>query len=144
MKATDRAPLGDTEAHGHPSRAGDRSDWRSLRTRLRGEAHAVVERAWEHGLRFFDTAPLYGYGLSEQRLGHVLREKPRADAVVSTKVGRLLRADATPDPAQSNWRGVPDLSPVFDFSRDGVLRSFEEAWSGSGSSVDSAPHPRPR
>lgn len=92
------------------------------------QAHAVVERAWQLGLRFFDTAPLYGYGLSEQRLGHVLREKPRADAVVSTKVGRLLRTDGPADPSQAGiWHGAPDLSAVFDFSYDGVMRSYEES-----------------
>ena len=92
------------------------------------QAHAVVERAWQHGLRFFDTAPLYGHGLSERRLGRVLRDKPRAEAVVSTKVGRLLRRDPSAEPPdESIYRGVPDLSPVFDFSYDGVLRSFEES-----------------
>ncbi len=92
------------------------------------QAHAVVERAWHHGLRYFDTAPLYGHGLSERRLGRVLRDKPRDEAVVSTKVGRLLRHDpSAAPPAESIYRGVPDVSPVFDFSYDGVLRSFEES-----------------
>jgi D-threo-aldose 1-dehydrogenase len=58
----------------------------------------------------------------------VLRDKPRAEAVISTKVGRLLRRAAPADPAQKdNWRGVPDVNPVFDFSHDGTLRSFEES-----------------
>ena len=96
-------------------------------------AHAVVRRAWELGLRLFDTAPLYGHGQSERRLGHVLSELPRDDFVLSTKVGRLLRAGAPPDPTQVgpdgayNWKGVPDVNPVFDFSYDGTLRSVEES-----------------
>ena len=90
-------------------------------------AHATFELAWERGIRFFDTAPLYGLGLSEQRLGRFLADKPRDDFVLASKVGRLLRADAPPDPDQSHWRGVPPLNPVWDFSYDGVLRSVDES-----------------
>ena len=80
------------------------------------EAHAVVERAWELGIRYFDTAPYYGSGLAEQRLGAVLSGKPRDEYVVSTKVGRLL------DPGASGWRGA-----YFDFSYNGAVRSLEES-----------------
>lgn len=90
------------------------------------EGHAVVRRAWDAGLRLFDTAPLYGHGLAERRLGHVLRDVPREELVLSTKVGRLLRADAPPEPRQA-FAGVPPVNPVFDFSYDGVMRSFEES-----------------
>lgn len=82
-------------------------------------AHAVVERAWELGLRFFDTAPLYGSGLAERRLGVVLQGKPRDELVVSTKVGRLLR------PGSPDWPGAPPLEAYFDFSYDGALHSLE-------------------
>ena len=54
------------------------------------EAEAVVGAAWDAGMRFFDTAPLYGHGLSELRLGRVLRDKPRGNYLISTKVGRCL------------------------------------------------------
>jgi len=77
-------------------------------------AHAVVERAWELGIRLFDTAPYYGSGSAERRLGAALRGRPRDDFVVSTKVGRLLRPDA------SGWEGA-----YFDFTYDGALRSLE-------------------
>jgi D-threo-aldose 1-dehydrogenase len=90
------------------------------------EAHRTVEQAWAAGIRFFDTAPLYGSGLAERRLGEVLRSKPRDEYVLTTKVGRLLRADAPPDPDQ-NFKGTPPLNPVFDFSYDGVMRSVEES-----------------
>jgi D-threo-aldose 1-dehydrogenase len=90
-------------------------------------AHAVVERAWEHGIRVFDTAPLYGFGLSERRLGRVLAARPRDDFLLSTKVGRLLRPDAPPNPAQASWKGDPRVAPVFDFSYDGALRSLDES-----------------
>ena len=88
------------------------------------DARAVVDRAWEQGLRLFDTAPLYGSGLSERRLGEALRERPRDEFVLSTKVGRLLRAGGRPDPV---FEGAPPLEPVFDFSFDGVLRSLDES-----------------
>src|SRR5260370_27971104 len=57
---------------------------------------AVIERAWDQGIRFFDTAPLYGHGLAELRLGQALREKPRGEFPPPTKVGHLTRADGPP------------------------------------------------
>ena len=90
------------------------------------EAHRVVEAAWNAGIRFFDTAPLYGHGLAERRLGAVLRTKPRDEFVLATKVGRLLRAGAPPEAGQS-YVDVPPVNPVFDFSYDGVMRSVEES-----------------
>jgi D-threo-aldose 1-dehydrogenase len=84
-------------------------------------ARAVVDRAWELGLRYFDTAPRYGAGLAEQRLGDALRGRPRDEFVVSTKVGRLLR------PGRSEWGGAPQLVDYFDFSGDATLRSLEES-----------------
>jgi D-threo-aldose 1-dehydrogenase len=95
------------------------------------EAHAVVERACELGLRLFDSAPLYGMGLAEQRLGEVLRRVPRDDFVLATKVGRLLRGGAPPDPRQP-FGGTPPLNPVFDFSYEGALRSLDESLSRLG------------
>ena len=88
-----------------------------------GEANAVVDRAWELGVRFFDTAPSYGSGLAERRVGGALRSRPRTEFVISTKVGRLLRP-GRPDPA---FVGAPQLAPVFDFSYDGAVRSLEES-----------------
>ncbi len=90
------------------------------------QAVAVIERSWEAGIRFFDTAPLYGHGLAEIRVGKVLRHKPREEFTLASKVGRLLRADAPPEPGQS-FRGTPPVNPVFDFSYDGVMRSVDES-----------------
>jgi D-threo-aldose 1-dehydrogenase len=84
-------------------------------------AHGVVERAWALGLRYFDTAPLYGVGLAERRLGAALRGKPRQEFAISTKVGRLLR------PGRTVWHGAPALVDYFDFSHDAALRSLEES-----------------
>ena len=95
-------------------------------------AARTIEHAWTAGIRYFDTAPLYGFGLSERRLGRALRSRERDDYVLSSKVGRLLRADAPPDPAQFHegeaiYKAETGLNPVFDYSRDGVRRSIEES-----------------
>ena len=87
------------------------------------EARAVVDRAWELGIRVFDTAPLYGSGLAEQRVGEALRARPRDEYLLSTKVGRLLRP-GTPD---GSFAGAPPLAPCFDFSYEAALRSLEES-----------------
>lgn len=89
----------------------------------------AVAAAWERGLRYFDTAPHYGLGLSEERLGRALAGRPRESCVVSTKVGRLLRPNPRPtgtDVAQGF--SVPDaLTRVRDFTADGVHRSLAES-----------------
>ena len=90
------------------------------------DALRAIQGSWDAGIRFFDTAPLYGHGLGEQRLGKALAGKPRDELTLATKVGRLLRADAPPEPGQS-FHGVPPVNPVFDFSYDGVMRSVEES-----------------
>lgn len=93
-------------------------------------AKATLNRAWELGIRYFDTAPLYGHGLGEMRTGAALRQQPRADFVLSTKVGRLLRPGEPPP--ESQYKGTPRVVPVFDFSYDAVMRSFEESLSRLG------------
>jgi len=90
------------------------------------QARGMLERAWELGLRFFDTAPLYGHGLSEARLGTMLRQRPRTELVLATKVGRLLVANDGGEEA-SIFVGLPPVHPVFDYSYDGTLRSFEQS-----------------
>jgi D-threo-aldose 1-dehydrogenase len=90
-------------------------------------AERTIEEAWQQGLRYFDTAPLYGHGLSELRLGRVLGKKPRDSFVLSTKVGRLLRPDPAAPPARDGYvQGLP-FAPHFDYSFDGALRSIEES-----------------
>ena len=90
------------------------------------EAHAVLTAAWEGGVRYFDTAPLYGLGLSETRLNRLLRDKPRDSYVLSSKIGRLLRA-VPPDQRDGvgKWVDVPARKEVFDYSYDGTMRSLE-------------------
>jgi D-threo-aldose 1-dehydrogenase len=91
------------------------------------DAAATVRAAYGAGVRFFDTAPFYGHGKSETRLGEYLRSHPRDTYVLASKVGRVL---VPADPARiedHRYRDVLPFNPVFDFSRDGVLRSFEES-----------------
>ena len=92
-------------------------------------ARAVLDTAWDLGVRHFDTAPHYGLGLAERRLGAALAGRPRDQVVVSTKVGRLLRPN--PHPSGSDLAHVfdvpDDLLRVRDYSADGVRRSLEES-----------------
>ena len=91
-----------------------------------GEARGLLDRAWAGGVRYFDTAPLYGLGLSERRLGAFLRGKPREDYVLSTKAGRIMRA-CGPDERTGigKWFDVPARREIYDYSYDGIMRSFE-------------------
>jgi D-threo-aldose 1-dehydrogenase len=89
-------------------------------------ARATIDAAWEGGIRYFDTAPHYGLGLSERRLGDALRSRPRDDVVISSKVGRLLVARIPPLARDDDMFDVPgDLTRRRDYSRDGILRSLE-------------------
>ncbi|MCS3416496.1 aldo/keto reductase [Pseudomonas yamanorum] len=89
-------------------------------------AEETLQAAWDTGVRFFDSAPQYGNGMAEQRLGAFLQGKPRDEYVVCTKVGRLLRVPDIPV-ADGYYKGTPPERPVFDFSYDGVMKSVEES-----------------
>jgi D-threo-aldose 1-dehydrogenase len=103
------------------------------------EAIDAVRHAWDIGIRSFDTAPLYGYGASERRVGAALRDRPRDAFVLSTKVGRLVRdVDAIPQGADIDRQALDGREDafyvrdrpvriVFDYSGDGVRRSLEES-----------------
>lgn len=92
------------------------------------EAEESLETAWACGVRYFDTAPHYGLGLSERRLGAWLSGRPRDEYTISTKVGRLLVPDPEPNPGQDPHFVVPATHRrVWDFSRDGVRRSLDES-----------------
>jgi D-threo-aldose 1-dehydrogenase len=99
---------------------------------------ATIEHAWGLGVRYFDVAPLYGYGTAERRLGQALATRPRGSFTLSTKVGRLVRrlegiqpgADVDRNAFGDNrdaTGGETGFRVVFDFSRDGILRSIEES-----------------
>ncbi len=89
-------------------------------------AVAAIDAAWDGGIRTFDTAPHYGLGLSERRLGEALRQRPRQEYVISTKVGRLLQPAQKPYGMDAEGFAVAAThTRTFDFSADGVLRSLE-------------------
>ncbi len=88
------------------------------------ESQRIVNRAYESGVRYFDTAPLYGWGLSEVRVGMGLAGRDRESLTISTKAGRVL------NPVSEEPRGpenLPELEDEFDYTRDGIRRSLEES-----------------
>ncbi len=88
------------------------------------EAKAIVHAAWAAGIRYVDTAPYYGVGKAERCIGDAMRGVPRDDWVLSTKVGRLLRPRLRP--ARPDDHPMP-FEPIFDYSYDGIMRSFEDS-----------------
>jgi len=96
------------------------------------DAAKALDASWASGCRYFDTAPFYGYGLSERRMGERLRAHPRDDFILSTKVGRLIRPG---DSAQKKLENFPDSLPFhaeFDYSYDAVMRSTEDSYQRLG------------
>ena len=91
------------------------------------DAEAAIEAAWDAGIRFYDTAPFYGFGLSEHRFGRVLRRKPRAEFALCTKVGRLLDPDDAAPREQGVFVGGLSFRARFDYSADATLRSIEHS-----------------
>ena len=91
------------------------------------EAEQTVAAALEEGVRYFDTAPYYGYGLAERRLGEALRGQPRQSYAVSTKVGRLLEPRKGAPRSDQGFIDALPFDPVFDYSYEAVMRSVEES-----------------
>jgi D-threo-aldose 1-dehydrogenase len=89
------------------------------------DAQATLAAAWEAGIRYFDTAPWYGRGLSELRTGALLRDHPRADFAMSTKVGRWLRPASGEGFDGAPWLGGSPNEVVFDYTYDGIMRAVE-------------------
>ena len=125
---TDRTRVGRTDLHLPPMGFGA-AHLGGMYNRVSGEiAHATLAAAWESGIRFFDTAPWYGRGLSEHRTGSFLIDRPRDTFVLTTKVGRWLRRPA--DPAtfdRTPWGGGLNMEVVWDYGYDGIMRSYEQS-----------------
>ena len=98
-----------------------------LRVMPESESEAMFETAWDAGVRYYDTAPYYGHGLSELRTGHSLRWKDRDDYVLSTKVGRILRPAQRADVSFAPWVDGAPFALEFDYSYDGTMRAFEDS-----------------
>jgi len=88
---------------------------------------AMIQESWEQGVRYYDTAPMYGHGLSELRTGHSLRWKNRDEFVLSSKVGRILKPARKADIDYAPWTNAGRFTMHFDYSYDGVMRSFEDS-----------------
>ena len=92
------------------------------------DARRVVTLAWDEGIRLFDTAPGYGIGLAEYRVGEALYRKPRSAYVLTSKVGRRLRPHQTGDASdRSAWLDPLPFGVTWDFTYDGIMRSFEDS-----------------
>src|SRR5260370_30592204 len=96
------------------------------------EAVAVIRHALAAGVTYLDTAPLYGHGLAESRVGQAIAGTPRDELVLSTKVGRLLREGAPRDESQydrgvSFYKEVPSAGPMWDFSEEGIRASVAQS-----------------
>ncbi len=91
-------------------------------------SRATLEAAWNGGIRFYDTAPWYGRGLSEHRTGGFLRTRTRSEFVVTTKVGRYFRRPDDPTTFdRAPWGGGLHMEMIYDYSYDGVMRSYEQS-----------------
>jgi D-threo-aldose 1-dehydrogenase len=98
-----------------------------LRPLSEEDCDATLQAAWDAGMRYFDTAPFYGFGLSEQRIGRLLKKLDRKDYIISTKVGRLFEPCAPEEVNSLFFKNTPQLRFYYDYSYDGVLRSYEES-----------------
>ncbi|MDP9889072.1 aldo/keto reductase [Pseudarthrobacter enclensis] len=127
MRAQHKRPLGRTPLDLSTMSFGATLIGNFMRPISDAAAVELVDQAWDLGLRTFDTAPLYGHGLSELRLGRALQGRTRADYVLSTKAGRVL----TPaDPATIDsglWKDSAPFAAAFDYSYDGIMRSVEDS-----------------
>ena len=98
-------------------------------------ARKTLENAWASGMRYFDTSPWYGLGLSERRFGHLLHRKPRDEYILSTKIGRILTADQ--NPPETAWANPDSFDYHYDYSAAATRRSVEDSLQRLGiSSID--------
>ena len=92
----------------------------------RQEAEAIVRAAWDAGVRYVDAAPYYGFGQAERAVGDALRDEPRDDWILSTKVGRLLHPFPRAAPEPGRRHPLP-FGVAYDYSYDGIMRSHEDS-----------------
>ncbi|MBV9552856.1 MAG: aldo/keto reductase [Alphaproteobacteria bacterium] len=97
----------------------------------RQAAEDIVAAAWDAGVRYVDTAPFYGVGQAERAVGDAMRDRPRGEWVLSTKVGRLLKPNPTGLHADGRIHPLP-FDPVYDYSYDAIMRSFEDSFQRLG------------
>ncbi|TDK31344.1 aldo/keto reductase [Rhizobium deserti] len=125
MKVTDRRRLRNRDVSFTVMGLGCAQMGNLYRLTSYAESLNAFDTAWEAGIRYFDTAPLYGYTRAERRLGTMLTDKLREDYVVSTKVGRIMVPDNTVGPEEDAYVAPLPFRPAYDYSYDGVMRSFD-------------------
>ncbi len=125
MNPADKRRLGKSDIHVTVASYGGGSVGNFGRDLSNAQAQAILEAAWDAGIRYFDTAPFYGRGRSERRIGAFLEEKPRDEYVLSTKVGRLLRSARGGAEEDGLFVRPSPFNPFWDYSYDGVMRSHE-------------------
>ena len=127
MKASDKRRVGRVDLDVTVLSLGTVAIGNLFKATSDAQAAETFEAAWGAGIRYYDSAPLYGHGLGEFRTGAALRLKPRDEYVLSSKVGRLLR----PRPRQAiefgGWVDTPSFELVYDYSYDGTMRAFEDS-----------------
>jgi D-threo-aldose 1-dehydrogenase len=133
MKATDRRLLGSTGMECTVLGFGTSPIGNLFRAIPEQEAQAMLDRAWDAGLRVFDTSPAYGNGLSELRMGHSLRKRPRKEFLLATKVGRLLKPTREPVDG-GRCVDIPPFRLVLDYGYDAAMRSVEDSLQRLGTS----------
>src|SRR6218665_546282 len=127
LSLTDRRQIGTTTLSVPPFGFGA-AHLGGMFGRVPGEtAYETLEAAWEGGVRYFDTAPYYGRGLSEHRVGNFLIDKPRDEFILTTKVGRYFRRPNDPKSFErAPWGGGLNMEIVWDYSYDGIMRAYEQ------------------
>lgn len=128
VKLSDRRQVGATSLNLPPLGFGS-AHLGGMYNRVSGEtAHATLKAAWDGGIRFYDSAPFYGRGLSEHRVGDFLIDQPRDQFVVTTKIGRYFKRPADPrNFDRAPWGGGLNMEIVWDYSYDGVMRAYEQS-----------------
>ena len=91
------------------------------------DAFAAIQTAWNRGIRYFDTGPLYGAGIGEQRMGHVIRQHARETYTISTKVGVILKPLAPNTPDKGQFTNRLPFEAIYDYSYDATMRSIEDS-----------------
>lgn len=127
MDIPTRNRIGNTQAQVTALGFGGSSIGNFLRTMTDNQARSLIDQAWDQGVRYYDTATLYGHGLSEYRMGHALHERRRSEYALLTKVGRTL-SPAPPGSFDSGlWMEPAPMAVTYDYTYDGIMRSAEDS-----------------
>lgn len=127
MHPDDKRKFGRTDLHVTPFGFGTAPVGNIFHEIDETTSDAMFQHAWDAGVRYFDTAPMYGHGLSELRTGQSLRWKQRDDFVLSSKVGRLLKPARRDSIDFAPWTNAAPFTMQFDYSYDGTMRSIEDS-----------------